>query len=159
STQDVRVQLGGTLSGVLPIYPQFIDPDPPIVGNVQFRRALLMGIDRQELTNELNDGLGPIAQSWVQSDQPEGRAIEDRVVHYAFDTRGAGQVLEGLGYVRGADGALQASDGTRLSVGLMTHEQNSFHVPTTLAVQTAWQKLGLDVQLDVIPAARATDVK
>ncbi len=158
-TQDVKVQLGGTLAGVLPIYPQFIDPDPAIVGNVQFRRALLMAIDRQELTDSLNNGLGPVAHSWVQPDQPEGRAIEGRIVRYATDARVAAQTLESLGFTRGADGNFLASDGGRLSVGLLTHEQNSFHVPAALSVQTYWQRLGLDVQLDILPTPRATDLR
>src|SRR5437763_1122672 len=158
-THDVKVQLGGTLAGVLPIYPQAIDPDPPIVGNPQFRRALLMAIDRQELTDTLNNGLGPIAHSWVQPDQPEGRAIEGRLVRYSYDPRAAAQMIEALGYTRAADGTFQANDGTRLSIGLLTHEQNSFHVPGALAVQTQWQRLGLDVQLDVLPVARATDLR
>ena len=102
-SQDVRVQLGGTLAGVLPIYPQFIDPDPPIVANPQFRRALLMAIDRQELTDTLNNGLGPVAHSWVQPDQPEGRAIEGRIVHYPYDPRAAAQTIEALGLPRMAN--------------------------------------------------------
>ncbi|HZT06186.1 MAG TPA: ABC transporter substrate-binding protein [Chloroflexota bacterium] len=158
-TQEVKVQLGGTLAGVLPIYPQFIDPDPPIVANVQFRRALLQAIDRQELTDTLNNGLGPVANSWVQPDQPEGRAIDNRLVKYSYDPRAAAQMIEALGYAKGPDGMYQSADGVPLSVGLMTHEQNSFHVPASLSVQTAWQQLGLDVQLNVLPAARAFDLK
>jgi peptide/nickel transport system substrate-binding protein len=159
NSQDVKVQLGGTLAGVLPIYPQFIDPDPPVVANVQFRRALLMAIDRQELTDTLNNGLGPVAHSWVQPDQPEGRAIEGRISRYAYDPRAAMQMIEALGFTRGADSMYQASDGTRLSIGLLTHDQNSFHVPGALSVQTYWQRLGLDVQLDVLPVMRATDLR
>lgn len=159
NSQEVKVQLGGTLGGVLPIYPQFIDPEPRIVLNVQFRRALLMAIDRQELTDTLNNGLGPVAHSWVQADQPEGRAIEPRIVRYPYDPRAAAQLIEGLGYSRGADGFYQASDGSRLSIGLLTHEQNSFHVPTSLSVQTAWQRAGVDVQLDVLSVSRARDLR
>jgi peptide/nickel transport system substrate-binding protein len=159
NTQEVKVQLGGTLGGVLPIYPQFIDYDPPVVANLQFRRALLMAIDRQELSDTLNNGLGPVAHSWVQPDQPEGRAIEGRIVRYPYDPRAAVQTIEALGFTRGADGIYQASDGTKLSIGLLTHEQNSFHVPTALAVQTYWQRNGLDVQLDILSVARATDLR
>ena len=159
NSQDVKVQLGGTLAGVLPIYPQFIDPDPPILANVQFRRAALMAIDRQELTDALNNGLGPVAHSWVQADQPDGRATEGRIVRYPYDPRAAVQMIEALGYSRGADGIFRAGDGTRLSIGLLTHEQNSFHVPTALSVQTHWQRLGFDVQLDILSVARATDLR
>jgi ABC-type transport system substrate-binding protein len=94
NSQEVKVQLGGTLAGVLPIYPQFIDPDPPIVASAQFRRAALMAIDRQELTDALNNGLGPVAHSWVQADQPEGRAIDERIVRYPYDLRAAAQTVD-----------------------------------------------------------------
>jgi peptide/nickel transport system substrate-binding protein len=158
-TQDVKVQLGGALGDVLPIYPQFIEPDPPIVADLQFRRALLMAIDRQEMTETLNNGLGPVAHSWVHSDTPEGRAVEGSLVRYAYDPRAATQIIEDLGYSRGQDGSLQSRDGTRLTVQIQTHEQNSFHVPATLSVKGYWERLGLDVPLDVLPAPRATDVK
>jgi peptide/nickel transport system substrate-binding protein len=159
TTQEVKVQLGGALMGVLPVYPQAINPDPPIVGNVQFRRAMLMAIDRQEMTDQLNNGLGPVAHSWVQADQPEGRAVEPSIVKYPYDPRAAAQMLQDLGYTKGSDGFFHSSDGTKLSVGLLTHEQNSFHVPGSLSVQTYWQRLGVDVQLYVLPAAQATDLK
>jgi ABC-type transport system substrate-binding protein len=41
----------------------------------------------------------------------------------------------------------------------LTHEQNSFHLPTSLAVQTHWQRFGADVQLEVLPTARARDLR
>jgi peptide/nickel transport system substrate-binding protein len=158
-TQDVKVQLGGALGDVLPIYPQFIDADPPIVTNLQFRRALLMAIDRQEMTETLNNGLGPVAHTWVHMDTPEGRAVEGSLVRYGYDPRAAVQLIEDLGYTRGQDGIFQARDGSQLSVQIQTHEQNSFHVPATLSVAGYWQRIGLDVTLDVLPVSRATDGK
>src|SRR5437763_1768038 len=48
TTQDIKVQLGGAIGDVLPICPQFVDADPPLVTNPPFRRPLLMAIGRQE---------------------------------------------------------------------------------------------------------------
>jgi len=158
STQAVKVDLGGDLAGVMPVYPQFIDPDPPIVANRNFRQALLMAIDRQEVTDTLNHGLGPVAHSWVQPDQREGRAIESKIVRYSYDPRTAAQLIEGLGYSRGADGFFHAADGSKLSVGLMGHAQNAVAVPAALSVQTYWQTLGVDSDLVVMPPA-ITDLK
>jgi peptide/nickel transport system substrate-binding protein len=155
--QDVKIQMGGPLGGPAPIYPQFINPDPPIVGNTQFRRAVLMAIDRQEMTDTINYGLGPVAHSWVQPDTPEGRAIEPNMVRYAHDPRASIQTIEGLGYPRGADGMLQGPDGTRLSVQIQTVQLNAFNVPSTLSVARYWQEIGLEVQTDVLPAVRVTD--
>lgn len=157
ASEGLRVELGGPLGGVLPIYPRLAEPDPPVMANAQFRRALLMAIDRQEIADVVNNGLGPVAHSWVQTDWPEGRAVEDRIVRYPYDPRAAAQLIEALGYTKGPDGIFHGADGTKLSVQITTHEQNSFHIPTSLSVQTYWQRLGLDVQLDVAPAVRAAD--
>ncbi len=158
STQDVKVQLGGPLGNVLPIYPQFMTPDPPIVANLQFRNALLMAIDRQEVTDTLNNGLGPVAHSWVPSDQPEGKAVAGRIVRYDHDPRAATSIIVALGYTKDADGIFRGADGAKLTVPIVTHRQNSFHEPATLAVARYWKELGLDMQVEVLPVERAADL-
>jgi peptide/nickel transport system substrate-binding protein len=155
----VKVQLGGVLSGLLPAWPQLLTPDPPIVANVQFRRALLMAVDRQQLTETINYGLGPVAHSWVQPDRPEGKAIEGSLVRYPYDPRASAQMIEELGYTKRADGFYQGADGTPLSFQLRTSEQIAVQVPSALAVKDAWQSLGLDVQVDVLPLAQSTDLR
>lgn len=158
-TQDVKVQLGGTLGGLLPVWPQLMNPDPPIVANPQFRRALLMGIDRQEMTDTLNSGLGPVAYSWVQADRPEGRAVEPSIVRYPYDPRAAAQMIEDLGYTKAADGILQAADGSKLSFQLRTSEQISIQPPAALSVAGYWQRLGLHAEIDVLSLAQSTDLR
>ncbi|MEA2639239.1 MAG: peptide/nickel transport system substrate-binding protein, partial [Chloroflexota bacterium] len=41
------------------IFPQFINPNPAIVANLQFRRALLMALNRQEMVDSIQYGLVP----------------------------------------------------------------------------------------------------
>jgi len=158
-SSEIKVQLGGTLSGMLPVWPQLLNPEPAIIGNVQFRRALLMAIDRQQMTDTINSGLGPVAHSWVQPDRPEGRAIEGSLVRYGFDPRAAAQMTEDLGYTKPADGIYQAADGTKLAFQLRTSEQIAIQVPATLSVKDSWQQLGLDVSVDVLPLAQSTDLR
>ena len=62
-TKDVNVQLGGKLGSTLPIFTQFVNTQPPIVLNVDFRRALLMSIDREEMNDTLNYGLGQVSHT------------------------------------------------------------------------------------------------
>jgi peptide/nickel transport system substrate-binding protein len=159
NTQEVKVQLGGPLGNVLPIYPQSITPDPPIVGNLQFRRALLMAIDRQEITDTLNYGLGPVAHSWVPSDLPEGKVVDGRIVRYQHDPRAAVRMIEALGYSKDADGIFRGADGAKLVVPIVTHRQNAFHEPATLSVTRYWKELGLDMQVEVLPVERAGDLQ
>jgi peptide/nickel transport system substrate-binding protein len=159
STQDIKVQLGGPLGLTIPIYPQSINPDPPIVANLQFRRALLMTIDRQEMTDTLNYGLGPVAHSWVPSDLPEGKAVDGRIVRYEHDPRAAARMIEALGYAKDTDGLFRSADGAKLTIPFMTHRQNSIHEPATLAVTRYWKELGLDVQIEILPVERAADLQ
>ncbi len=159
SSQEVRVQLGGPLGLVIPVYPELNNPDPPIIANVQFRRALLMAIDRQELTDTINYGLGPVAHSWVPPDQAEGQAVDGQIVRYPYDPRAATQLIADLGYAKGADGAFRDRGGALLTVPIATHSQNSIHAPTTLAVTRAWKNLGLDAVPDVRGPEAAFDLQ
>jgi peptide/nickel transport system substrate-binding protein len=155
--KDILVQTGGLLGGVLPVYSQFVNPDPPIVASLQFRRALLMAINRQEMTEVLNSSLGPVAHTWLQPDRPEFKAIEPKIVRYEYDPRAAAQMIEGLGDTMGADGVFRTAQGDKLTVQIQTNEQNALHVPSTLSVVGDWQRLGLDMQTDILPEQRVTD--
>jgi peptide/nickel transport system substrate-binding protein len=156
---DIKTQLSGPLGNVAPVYAQSINPDPPIVANLMFRRALLMTIDRQEMTETLNYGLSPVAHSWVQPDIPEGRAIENSLVRYEYDVRAASQMIQELGYSKGADSMFRGADGAPLSVSLKTHTQNTLHQPGTLAVARYWKDAGIDVQVEVLGDEAARDLK
>lgn len=74
-TKDVNVQLGGKLGSTLPIFTQFVNTQPQVVLNLEFRRALLMAIDRGEMNETLNYGLGQISHTWLQPDRVEYRAV------------------------------------------------------------------------------------
>ncbi len=159
ASQEVKVQLGGPLGLPLPVYPELNNPDPSIIANVQFRRALLMAIDRQELTDTINAGLGPVAHSWVPPDQAEGQAVDGQLVRYPYDPRAATQLLTELGYAKGGDGAFRDRGGALLTVPIATHSQNSIHAPTTLAVARTWKELGLDAVPDVRGPEAAFDLQ
>src|SRR5205823_12000905 len=88
-------------------YPQFWDPDPPILANVQFRRALLLALDRQELANTFARGLGMVPDSLYSPDQAEYPEVQDAAVKYDYDPRRAAQLIEGLGFTKDADGFYQ----------------------------------------------------
>ncbi|HEY3011128.1 MAG TPA: ABC transporter substrate-binding protein [Gemmatimonadales bacterium] len=159
STQDVKVQLHGPLGLAIPVYPEFINPDPPIVANLQFRRALLMAIDRQEMTDTLNYGLGPVADSWISPDLPQGKAVDQQIVRYPYDTRAASQMIQDLGYAKASDGSFRDATGALLSIQIATHTQNSIHGPATLAVARSWKNLGVNAEPDVRSAEAAFDLQ
>lgn len=147
-----RVLLGeGLMGGVAPIFPQFINPDQPLVLNLEFRRALLMAIDRQEMNETINYGFGQVAHSWLQPDRAEYKPIEQRIVRYDFDPRRATQMIEGLGYTRGADGMFRDSAGQRLRFELSTTDQLLIQPRSAFSVGDYWKRLGMDVETINVP--------
>lgn len=133
------------------MFPQFVDTNPPIVANLEFRRALLEAIDRQEMTDTINYGLGPIAHTWLQPDRPEYRAVESRIVRYEFDPRRAARIIEDLGYARGADGLFRAVSGETLRLELRTTDQRLIQPRSAFSVADYWKRLGIDVTTNNVP--------
>ena len=82
-------------SGWVVAYPQSIDPQPRIVADVQFRRALMYATDRQQMVDTLIPGL-PVADSVFTPGTPEFEATKDSIVRYEYDPRRAVRMLEEL---------------------------------------------------------------
>src|SRR5207237_6383482 len=65
------------------IYPQFLNPTPSIVTNLQFRRALMHAVDRQQMAESLQGGLVSVAHTFLHPNEPEYRDVEPSIVRYA----------------------------------------------------------------------------
>jgi peptide/nickel transport system substrate-binding protein len=138
------------------IFPQFINPNPTIVTNLQFRKALLHAIDRQQLVDTLMHGFGGIAHSYVGPMDPEYPHVESSVVRYEYDVRRAGSMIEALGYSRGSDGMFRDGSGQRLSLDHRT-TSGPANEKITMAVTDDWQRLGVATETTIIPPQRARD--
>jgi peptide/nickel transport system substrate-binding protein len=155
-TLEVRDQwregrLDKTYENWLVVYPQFVNPNPPIIADVRFRRALLMAIDRQAMADEIQAGLVPVAHNYVRPDEPEFRETDRYVVKYDYDPRRAMEMLEALGYTKGADGGFRDSAGQRLTVEIRATTSPTIHTKSMFPVADYWQRLGLAVDTVVIP--------
>jgi len=141
----------------LTMFPQFINPDPPIVTNVTFRKALMHAIDRQEMVDTIQRGVVPVAHSYLSPNDPSYREVEPSIVRYEFDPRRATQLIESLGYTRGTDGIFRDPAGQRLSIEARTTGENSIHRPAMLSIADYWQRVGVGVDPVFIPPQRAAD--
>ncbi|MPZ15753.1 MAG: hypothetical protein GEU73_15250 [Chloroflexi bacterium] len=139
------------------IFPQFVNPNPPIIADVRFRRALLHAIDRQQLADTIQGGLVPVAHSYLNPSEPEYREIEGSIVRYDYDVRKAGQMIEALGLAKGPDGTFRDSTGEHLSVEIRTIGVTA--EKAILAVTDFWQRAGIATQPVTIPAARTRDTE
>jgi peptide/nickel transport system substrate-binding protein len=153
---QIRMVVGDRLGAVVPLYPQFVNPDPAIIDHLEFRRALLMALDRQELNDTLNFGVGTVAYSWLQTDRPEYPAVASQIVSHPYNPRRAAEILQELGLTRGPDGVLASAAGERMAPGLGTTEQAQ-HRMAIFPIADTWKTFGVDTQPYIIPNQRLPD--
>ena len=138
-------------------FPQFLNPNPVVVLDVRFRRALLMATDRQAMADEIQAGMVPVAHSYVSPDEPEYKETEGRAVRYPYDPTRAAQLLEEIGYQRLADGGWRGMDGQRLAMEVRSTASPAIHGKAFFPLVDYWQRLGIDIDPVVIPVQRLAD--
>ncbi|MCA0755907.1 hypothetical protein KP806_12690 [Paenibacillus sp. N4] len=125
-----------------------------IVRDLQFRRALSLGIDRERIRREIFLGFGRTAQATAPSYLDYFRG-EFESSCAAFEPEEANRLLDAMGlHRRDAEGWRLRPDGRRLEL-LMAY----FHVTPPAAdgaeaIAGDWAKLGLCVQVQALPTGR-----
>jgi ABC-type transport system substrate-binding protein len=139
------------------LFPQFVNPSPPLLADVRFRKALISALDRQEMVDSLQAGLTPVADSFLALDEPEYPDVQASIVRYPFDPRGAMQAIEGLGYARGPDGSWREAGpgGQPLHLEIRTLTGIEINQKALFSAADYWQRIGLAVEPVVINRARA----
>jgi peptide/nickel transport system substrate-binding protein len=138
------------------VHPQHLTPNPPLVANAEFRRALLHAIDRQQLVDVLLGGRSTVHHSIVPPTDQFYATVEPSIVRYEHDPRKAIQMLDSLGLTRGPDGVYRDAAGQRLQVELRTVAVD-VNQKAVLAIQNDWQTVGIAAETFVIPTQRAQD--
>lgn len=155
--REGKIDLSFAGTSWIALFPQFINPNPPVLADVRFRRALLQATDRQRLVDTFMGGLTQVAHSYVGPSQREYREVESAIVRHEYDARTAVQVIEGLGYIRGADGFFRDAANQRLSVEIRTTAGDDLRDKLLFAIADEWQRSGVGVEPIVIPRQRADD--
>ncbi len=160
---DVREQWrDGTVApfsrSVIFLFPQLLNPGEPAILNVQFRRALVHAIDREELGRTFQGGLSAVPHAYLSPDVPEFREIQSAAVSFDYDPRAAMQLIEGLGYTRGADGFYRDAAGQRLGPEVRTTTLSE-NQKVMLSVVDYWQRAGIAAEPHTVPQARAQEAE
>ncbi len=150
-------QVRTTPDGWIVIFPQLLNPTPSVVGDPRFRRALLHSVDRQELVDSLMAGQTAIAHSFVNPFDPTYSEIEPSIVRYDYDPRRTGQMLEGLGYVRDAEGAFRDAANERLALEVRTTAALDIQTKSFFPVVDYWKRAGISIDPVVVPPQRDRD--
>src|SRR5207244_4099814 len=103
-------------------------------------------------------GLSEIAHTVLLPNEAEMKEVDSALVKYDYDPRRATVMIEGLGYVRAADGFFRDGSGQRLSleVNATAEDQNT---KPMFAVKDYWQRIGVEVESLVIPVQRQRDLE
>jgi peptide/nickel transport system substrate-binding protein len=138
------------------IHPQFMNPSPSVIADVQFRRALMHATDRQSLMDSLQGGLTGVAHVFLSPTEPEYRDVESVVQRYEYDPRRAAQLIEGLGYAKGPDGTYRDAANQRLAVEMRTYGVKVSD-NATVSISNAWTQFGVATEPQIVPPQRITD--
>lgn len=138
-------------------YGQYIDPNPPVVADVRFHRALMHAINRQEMVDTIQYGMTAAAEIPLGPNHPSYQQILARVPRYPYDLRRADQLFQELGYTKGPDGALRDGAGQRLELEIRTTGELDIHLKGIVATANYLRQAGMSVNETVIPTLRAGD--
>jgi ABC-type transport system substrate-binding protein len=109
------------------------------------------------MADSLLPGLSKVAESYLNPNQPEYRDAEVGLPQYLYDPRRAAQLIEPLGFTRGADGGYRDQTGQRLTVELRTSQGDDLQEKSTFSSADYWQRAGVAVETVIVPTQRQQD--
>jgi peptide/nickel transport system substrate-binding protein len=136
------------LSGYTLIYLNLRNPNLPFFSEDAVRQALLLGLDRQALIDDVLHGQGIVAHTPIL---PGTWAHDSEATQYGHDPERARQLLDAAGW-RDTDGdGVRDRDGQKLAFILIGDERNMLE-----AVSTAWAKIGVQAAAQPVTLAGLT---
>jgi peptide/nickel transport system substrate-binding protein len=116
----------------------------PVLGDRAVRRALTMAVDRRAMLRNVFDTLGQPLYGPI----PHALAVADTTVpQIPYDTAGARALLDGAGWVRGADG-VRSKNGRRLEFSISTPNSSAVRHQYAVLLQDAFKRVGAVVKID-----------
>lgn len=155
---DGQMYINYNGASIIKMFVQLLNPDPPIMTNVTFRRAALHALDRQSMVDALVPSQSEVAHSYLAPGQEPYRPIQEKyTVKYPYDPRQTVQMLQAIGYTQGADGALRDGSGQQLGWLIRTTAGDDLREKILLTSANNWKAVGLNVSTYIIPRQQADD--
>ncbi len=135
------------------VYPNINNSDPVLAAlfdTAQFREALSISINREEINDLIFDGLFEPRQASPVSGSPNyDPEFETRWAEYDPDRANA--LLDELGLAKGSDGIRVRADGNRLDFRILHQYQTGSPEADQIGlVETYWKAIGIDASQDVV---------
>ena len=120
--------------------------DVPFFQDKNIRRALMTGLNRQWMIDNLLQGQAVVADSPLL---PQTWAYYDGVEHIGFDADSAVSQLKTAGYVLPQNGTVRAKGDVSLSF-TMVYPDDPVHAQMAQAIQQNWAVIGVEVKLQAV---------
>jgi peptide/nickel transport system substrate-binding protein len=124
--------------------------DNPILADVRVRRALMMAINRDEITKALFDGLQSSAQSLVSEESP---LFSNAITRYPFDPAAAKKLLTEAGWHPGPGGICVDDKGRRLSFDFVTTAGNQTRAQIAQVIQDEMKDICVEMVTKLVSLA------
>ncbi len=118
--------------------------DNPILRDRRVRRALLLGIDREAISERLFGGRQPVADTNVN---PLDWVHSGEVRTWPYDPARAAALLDAAGWAPGRDGVRRDGGGEPLRLELMTTAGDRTRELVEQVIQSQWRELGVDARI------------
>ena len=124
------------------------NPEVPFFQEVEIRRALLTGLNRQRIIDNLRNGQAIIADGPIF---PSTWAYYDGIERVGYDPDQSIDMMKEAGYTIPAEGgSIRAKEGQQLAFELL-YPDDPEHTPLAEAIQRDWERLGIGVELAPVP--------
>jgi len=123
------------IAGYTLIYLNQQNPNLPFFQDVAVRQALMYGLDRQALVDDVLHGQGLVAHSPVM---PNSWAYNEEVTRYIYDPALGRQLLEQAGWIDNDGDGVRDREGVRMAFVLLGEDQAQLD-----AIAAMWSALGV----------------
>lgn len=137
----------GRQSRLSMVYFNLKNDDVPFFQVVELRKALLMGLNRQWMLDNILSGQAVMADGPIL---PGTWAYYNDTKGVSFDLDGAKKLLDSAGFKLGAETQKLEKDGKAVAFTLIFPDDTA-HQAMADAIQSNWAELGVDVTLEPLP--------
>jgi peptide/nickel transport system substrate-binding protein len=124
----------------------------PILQDIRVRRALVYGINRQELVDTLYSGKQEVAIHDLSPVDPWYTNNPKKIVLYEFSRAKANKLLDEAGWILDPKDGYRYKNNEKLSLQLMTTADNKPRELAEVYLQEQWKKIGVEISIKNEPA-------
>lgn len=124
------------------------DPGVPFFKEVEVRKALMLGLNRQAIISEMFNGQAIVANSVIL---PGTWAYNESIAEIGYDPQLAAETLKNAGYViAGENNTTRAKEEVPLSF-VLSYPDDDLHLGIAQLIASNWKALGVSVTLEGVP--------